>query len=430
MKMNKARQQVVELFIGCLNKGQLPWYQGFLPSEPSFNPITNTVYRNSNRFILYLNEIVNDYKDPRWMTFSQANAKGYKIKKGSKGTPIEYWSLYDNKSKKTITSAEAKKIIEEDKKRETDITYLCRVYTVFNATQMEGIPPYKNQNRNIAFDEDKYEVPLSVIDDFCKNTDLTLIEDEGVNTPYYQPSKDIVVVPERHRYIDEQAFFSDIFHEISHSTGHAKRLNRDLKSKYEEKGYAIEELRAEIGSAFVCSSLGILSKPNRDYLKNSTAYVQSFLNVLNNNPNDLFKAIKDADGIANYILDNGNFELKHKLGNLCKNVIQENKYEPNSITMNQLEEVLKIKNIPCMDEEETAHIVNLWYEDKMSIIGRVFYCFDGETITCIDNRDSDLFIERFEEKDALLAYMWMTDLMSSCDCYELLNKKEGDVLSG
>lgn len=430
MKMNKARQQVVELFIGCLNKGQLPWYQGFLPSEPSFNPITNTVYRNSNRFILYLNEIVNDYKDPRWMTFSQANAKGYKIKKGSKGTPIEYWSLYDNKSKKTITSAEAKKIIEEDKKRETDITYLCRVYTVFNATQMEGIPPYKNQNRNIAFDEDKYEVPLSVIDDFCKNTDLTLIEDEGVNTPYYQPSKDIVVVPERHRYIDEQAFFSDIFHEISHSTGHDKRLNRDLKSKYEEKGYAIEELRAEIGSAFVCSSLGIISKPNRDYLKNSTAYVQSFLNVLNNNPNDLFKAIKDADGIANYILDNGNFELKHKLGNLCKNVIQENKYEPNIITMNQLEEVLKIKNIPCMDEEETAHIINLWYEDKMSIIGRVFYCFDGETITCIDNRDSDLFIERFEEKDALLAYMWMTDLMSSCDCYELLNKKEGDVLSG
>lgn len=430
MKMNKARQQVVELFIGCLNKGQLPWYQGFLPSEPSFNPITNTVYRNSNRFILYLNEIVNDYKDPRWMTFSQASAKGYKIKKGSKGTPIEYWSLYDNKSKKTINSAEAKKIIEEDKKRETDITYLCRVYTVFNATQMEGIPPYKNQNRNIAFNEDKYEVPLSVIDDFCKNTDLTLIEDEGVNTPYYQPSKDIVVVPERHRYIDEQAFFSDIFHEISHSTGHAKRLNRDLKSKYEEKGYAIEELRAEIGSAFVCNSLGIISKPNRDYLKNSTAYVQSFLNVLNNNPNDLFKAIKDADGIANYILDNGNFELKHKLGNLCKNVIQENKYEPNSITMNQLEEVLKIKNIPCMDEEETAHIVNLWYEDKMSIIGRVFYCFDGETITCIDNRDSDLFIERFEEKDALLAYMWMTDLMSSCDCYELLNKKEGDVLSG
>lgn len=154
------------------------------------------------------------------------------------------------------------------------------------------------------------------------------------------------------------------------------------------------------------------------------------MNVLNNNPNDLFKAIKDADGIANYVLDKGNFELKHKLGELCKEVIQEDKYESNSITMEQLEVSLKIKNIPCMDEEETAHIVNLWNEDKASIMGRVFYCFDGETITCVDNRDGDLFIERFEKKDALLAYMWMTDLMSSIDCYELLNKKEGDVLSG
>lgn len=430
MKMNKARQQVVELFIGCLNKSKIPWYQGFMPAEPSFNPITNTVYRNSNRFILYINEFVNNYKDPRWMTFNQASSKGYFIKKGSKGVPIEFWSLYDNKNRKSITSAEAKRIIEEDKERSKDITYICRVYTVFNATQMEGIPPYKNQNRNIAFDEEKYEVPLSVMNDFCENTDLTMIEDDGVNTPYYQPSEDKVVVPDRHRYMDEEAFFSDTFHEIAHSTGHAKRLKRDLKSRYEEKDYAVEELRAEIGSAFICNSLGIISKPNRDYLENSVAYVQSFLNVLNNNPNDLFKAIKDADGIANYVLDKGNFELKHKLGELCKEVIQEDKYESNSITMDQLEQSLKIKNVPCLDEEETAHIVNLWDEDKASIMGRVFYCFDGETITCVDNRDGDLFIERFEEKDALLAYMWMTDLMSSYDCYELLNKKEGDVLSG
>ena len=364
------------------------------------------------------------------MTFNQASSKGYLIKKGSKGVPIEYWSLYDNKNRKSITSAEAKRIIEEDKERSKDFTYICRVYTVFNATQMEGIPLYKNQNKNIAFDEEKYEIPLSVMNDFCENTDLKMIEDDGVNTPYYQPSEDKVVVPDRHRYMDEEAFFSDTFHEIAHSTGHAKRLKRELKSRYEEKDYAVEELRAEIGSAFICNSLGIVSKPNRDYLENSVAYVQSFLNVLNNNPNDLFKAIKDADGIANYVLEKGNFELKHKLGELCKEVIQEDKYEPNSITMDQLEESLKIKNIPCLDEEETAHIINLWDEDKESIMGRVFYCFDGETITCVDNREGDLFIERFEEKDALLAYMWMTDLMSSIDCYELLNKKEGDVLSG
>lgn len=63
-----------------------------------------------------MNEYVNGYKDPRWMTFNQASSKGYLIKKGSKGVPIEYWSLYDNKNRKSITSAEAKRIIEEKRK--------------------------------------------------------------------------------------------------------------------------------------------------------------------------------------------------------------------------------------------------------------------------------------------------------------------------
>ena len=75
--------------------------------------------------------------------------------------------------------------------------------------------------------------------------------------------------------------------------------------------------------------------------------LQLLKEVRSGNFDNVDKAIKDADGIANYVLDKGNFELKHKLGELCKEVIQEDKYEPNSITMDQLEESLKIKNIPC-----------------------------------------------------------------------------------
>lgn len=430
MKMNKAREDVVKLFVGCLNKGQLPWYQGFLPNQTSFNPVTNTVYKNSNRFILYLNEYLNGYKDPRWMTFNQASTQGYSIKKGSRGVHVEYWSIYDKKTKKTLSSAEAKKIIDADKERAKDITYISRVYTVFNAIQIEGIPPYESNQRNIAFDEDKYELPLSVIADFCKNTGLKIIEDVNLEVPCYKPNEDKVLVPERHRYIDEQAYFSDTFHEISHSTGHEIRLKRNIKNIFGTKDYAIEELRAEIGSAFICNCLGIESKPNRDYLQNSVAYVQSFLQILNNNPNELFKAIRDADKIADYVLNKGGFDMKYKLGELCKNVIQNDIYEPGSITVEELHESMKIKNIPCIDEEEAADIVNLWYEDKVSIQGKVFYTFDGETITCIDTREGDQYIQRFDKKDALLAYLWMTDLVSSLDCYEILNKKGGIELSG
>lgn len=75
MKQNKAREEIVKLFVDCLEKEDLPWHQGFIPSRTSFNPITNTTYKNSNRFILYLNEYIHQYDDPRWMTFKQASEK-------------------------------------------------------------------------------------------------------------------------------------------------------------------------------------------------------------------------------------------------------------------------------------------------------------------------------------------------------------------
>ena len=80
--------------------------------------------------------------------------------------------------------------------------------------------------------------------------------------------------------------------------------------------------------------------------------------------------------------------------------------------------------------KKKQHILLIFGMKTKQVLWSSILLLYGETITCVDNRDGDLFIERFEEKDALLAYMWMTDLMSSIDCYELLNNKEGDVLSG
>ena len=99
MKQNKAREEIVKLFVDCLYKEDIPWHRGFMPSRTSYNPVTKTVYKNSNRFILYLNEYLHHYDDPRWMTFKQALEAGYHIRKGEKGVPIEYWSIYDKKEK-------------------------------------------------------------------------------------------------------------------------------------------------------------------------------------------------------------------------------------------------------------------------------------------------------------------------------------------
>ena len=77
MKQNKAREEIVKLFVDCLYKEDIPWHRGFMPSRTSYNPVTKTVYKNSNRFILYLNEYLHHYDDPRWMTFKQALEAGY-----------------------------------------------------------------------------------------------------------------------------------------------------------------------------------------------------------------------------------------------------------------------------------------------------------------------------------------------------------------
>ncbi len=430
MKMNKAREDIVKLFIGCLNRGEIPWYQGFVPLQTSFNPVTNTTYKNSNKFILYLHEVIHKYNDPRWMTYNQAKEKGYSIKKGSKGVHVEYWSLYDTKNRKAISKAEALEIVKQDEQRKKDITYISRVYTVFNGTQIEGIPEYKHNISNIEFEEKKYEIPLSVIKDFCSNVDLTLVEKEKLEVPYYQPLKDVVAVPSRCRYIDEGAYFSDTFHEIAHATGHKNRLNRNLANAKDQKAYALEELRAEIGSAFICNCLGIVSKPNRDYLKNSVAYVQAFLKILDNDPNELFKAIKDANKIADYVLENGEYAQKDKLRQMCNRVLDKDEYEPNLLSFEEMEKALLPKDILCVDKDEAENIIREWSDDKEEKTGHIFYCFDDEEITCLDNRDGNLYMQRFEPKDCLLAYMWMNDMVDSADCYKLTHSKEGAHLSG
>lgn len=71
MKQNKAREEIVKLFVDCLYKEDIPWHRGFMTSRTSYNPVTKTVYKNSNRFILYLNEYLHHYDDPRWMTLSR-----------------------------------------------------------------------------------------------------------------------------------------------------------------------------------------------------------------------------------------------------------------------------------------------------------------------------------------------------------------------
>lgn len=412
MKQNKAREEIVKLFLDCLEKEDIPWHQGFMPSKTSFNPITKTVYKNSNRFILYMNEYVHQYKDPRWMTFKQASAAGYHIRKGEKGVPIEYWSIYDSKEKKNLSFSDYQELLKNNPERQDDIRFISRVYTVFNAKQMDGIQPYADNlsNKKDGIDE-HFSLPYYLLYRFGKSASLDIVEDNMVNTPFYSPLKDRVVVPNHHRYHTSDGFFSDAFHEIAHATSHSSRLNRMVVSAHQDiERYAIEELKAEIASAFICHDIGIIPQPHDDYIKNSQAYIQNWIKVIKDKPNALFSSIKEAEGISDYVMEKGEYSKLKDIQKFIDEAITEGIYQSDVLNKDDIRLMLS-GDIKEISNEYMGDIIDQWCNGNKGD-PRVYYAFDNDKVIIADNTSNDMFVEEFDKEDYLLAYLWLKEGMA------------------
>ena len=305
MKLNKMREEMINSFIDCLKKDTIPWHMAWSTTERPFNAATNTSYHGANSLWLSYNQLVQNFNDPRWCTFKQAQSKGWKIKPGSKGTKIEFWSLYDTEEKRKLTAREAKQLsdelsLEEFKER---IKPISNTYTVFNGEQIEGISTYEIKKSNLDVDEiiSKREILL-------KNMNLSF-EEKGERA-FYNPLSDRVTMPDIEKFESEYAYMATLLHEAGHATGHDSRLRRDLTGIFGSPEYAKEELRAEIASAFTTQELGLDYEQN-EQMENHEAYVQSWIKVLENEPNELFAAIKDAEKISDYLIEKGEFELEN-----------------------------------------------------------------------------------------------------------------------
>ena len=135
---------------------------------------------------------------------------------------------------------------------------------------------------------------------------MKVIYQEIGNEAYYVPSQDLIRLPPKAHFKSDYAYNSIKLHEMCHATGHPSRLNRTLSSRDNMAEYAKEELRAEIGASFLMTDLRIpYAEVNLD---NHKAYIQNFINILENDPRELFKAITDADKISNYLLEKGGIQ--------------------------------------------------------------------------------------------------------------------------
>ncbi len=301
--MNKMREEMANRFLAALKEDVIPWHKEWssLSARP-YNAVSQSSYHGMNSFWLAYCQAESGYQDPRWCTFKQASEKGWQIRKGEKGTKIEFWSLYDTETKKTLVRDQEEQLrntlgMEEFYKR---VRPTVSVYTVFNGEQIEGIPEIEIERHML--DE---KMLLEMRNALLKN--MAVGFQEGKEEAFYRPDEDCIYMPDIERFENEYAYMSILLHEAGHATGHESRMNREIRNTFGSAEYAKEELRAEIASAFTAQALNL---PDIDSapMENHKAYVQNWIEILENNPDELFHAIRDAEKISDYLIEEGGFK--------------------------------------------------------------------------------------------------------------------------
>jgi antirestriction protein ArdC len=263
MASKDVYEMVNAAIIAELEKGEIPWRKPWTPHPGNSlrNAVSGKAYRGINPMLLSITANAKGYADPRWLTYRQAAGKGGHIRKGEKGTIITFWKINERDTGKK----------SDDGKSKTNRYAMLRYYNVFNADQCDGIglPPITA----VSDDFEPSERAESIINLYAGKPTVSY---DGGDRAFYSPILDQVHMPERGQFGKPDEFYSTLFHEFTHSTGHAERLNRKSDHGGREFGgqdYSREEMVAEFGAAFLCGETGIINAT----VKNSAAYIQSWL---------------------------------------------------------------------------------------------------------------------------------------------------------
>lgn len=327
MKPNKLREEMSQRFLESLNEGQIPWYACWQEDRPR-NALNDKPYRGVNA--IYLSYVAREkgYADPRWCTYRQAQEQGWQVRKGEKSALIEYWAYFDTKAKKMLSWSEVRKLYQED--REYFDKYLqlrSRCYNVFNAQQMDGIPERTTHGTDIG-------ALRAQRDTLVQNMGYTYREEPGSGA-FYRESTDTVTLPPEETFVDTYGYMATFLHESAHASGHESRLNRDLSGSFGSEAYAREELRAEIASAFTAQAIGLrLTSEQLEYqTRQHCAYVQSWSAALKDAPEELYRAIRAAEQISDYLLEQGGFQqLQPRQEPVQAEPVQEPQQPPYQVT--------------------------------------------------------------------------------------------------
>ena len=243
------------------------------------NPVTKTRYRGVNIFSTWITCLVKDYEDNRWASFKQWQGKGCKVKRGEQGTPIIFFKTYD----KTADNGDVTEHI------------VARVSYAFNLSQVEGeyadeLRAEKEQPQILTSEDQR----IARIEAFI--ADVGAKVEQGIQ-PCYVPSADFIRMPKLTDFISAEHYYSTLFHEHIHWTGAKHRLDRNLQPRFNKHAYAVEELVAEMGAAFLSADFGIENAIKQD----NESYLKGWLDLMKEDKRALVSAASAASKACDYI---------------------------------------------------------------------------------------------------------------------------------
>jgi antirestriction protein ArdC len=275
-KREQQAQEITEAVTRYIEEsGTLPWRSGWKTSGlRPFNLKSRKPYRGVNVLLTQIAAMSEGFTSSAWLTYKQAAEMGGQVRKGSKGTRIVFWQIKEKNA-------------PEGEKPETYA--FMRHYTVFNLDQIDGIDYAPEVGEPVAV-PDAVE---SIVRGYVKRP---AIEHVAQDRAYYTPDRDTITLPDLGQFESPEAYAETLFHELTHSTGHADRLNRELAGKNCRESYAKEELVAELGAAFLMADAGIDAN-----LPAMADYVRGWLKALKDDHTLIIQASQAAQKAVDHI---------------------------------------------------------------------------------------------------------------------------------
>lgn len=283
--MQDLYTRITDRIITELEAGTVPWIRPWKGDCYPFprNAMTQRPYRGINTILLGLEAELQGYSTNQWLTLRQANNLGGRVRKGETSSTVIWYEL-------KLVEKEEDESLETDNDSARRYVPLLKAFHVFNLDQIDGLPAeVLPQPADFSWDAGPTVTQIM-------EGSGAVIRHGGFRA-FYSPPNDVIYLPLESAFADAGSYYGTALHELSHWTGHSKRLGRKLGRRFGEAAYAMEELVAEMSAAFLCAHCRL------DGQLQHASYIASWLEVLHRDKRAVFVAAAQAQKAADYLLE-------------------------------------------------------------------------------------------------------------------------------